>query len=1389
MRQRVAELEQNNDIHPRNVLYAIDDFVFILDQDNRFVSAYSSTEALYLPPEEFLGKTHTEVMPAQVDDLFTATVSKIKHGKSAEYEYQLEESDGLHWYATKLSPLMEGEQYTGLVAVVRDITERKKAEKEIQHSRNQLKSVFRAAPTGIGVVIDRKIRFANDRFCEMLGYTEEELVGQLSRIVYPSDDEFERVGKYKYEEIQEKGTGTIETLLQKKDGTLIDVLLSSTPLDLQDLSQGVTFTALDITERKQGQNALKESEEKYHSLYDNAPLSYQSLDIDGCFIDINPAWLKTLGYKREEVLGQCFEDFLHPNWQPHFRKNFPEFKKRGSISNVQFRIRHKEGHYLDISFDGCIGYTPEGKFKQTYCVFQDITEQLRVEKALSKSKVFNQTLLDTSPDIIYIYDILEQKNIYSNTRIMDILGYTSEEVQAMGEKLLPDLMAPDDFETYQNEIFPRYLKAKDGEIIKHKYRMKHKDGRWRWLFSKETIFARKDDGTPKEIFGLTADITEQVEVEEKANQISEKLVESEDRLSKVMLAANDGTWDWDLTTNEVYFDPRYYEMAGYEVDEFPHRLEEFQKRVHPDDIDYLMDEAQKHLGGEKERFIVEFRFKKKNNDWLWVMGRGIVVERDQQGIPLRFVGTHTDITERIEAENKLRESETKFRLLADYTFDWEYWIDPKGNYIYISPSCERITGYSAEEFKARPELFFDIVDPEYVKEIHAHYHDENNREHPSTMLEFPIINQDGQKIWLAHHCSPIFDEQGRYLGRRGNNRDITVRKKAEDSLMEALQLNESIVSSSPIGISIYDSEGNCVAANDAAADVIGATKAQVLQQNYHQLTSWKESGIYETALLSMQENARKYITVQIKTTFEKDCVLDIHFSPVPIGEERYLLAMFSDITERVQAEGQMKLQAHALESAANAIMITDTEGNIQWVNSAFQTLTGYSAEEALGQNPRVLKSEKHDERFYENMWATICAGEVWSGEIVNKRKDGTLYTEEMTIAPLLSEGGEISKFVAIKQDITERKETEKSARQYLERLRALRKIDDVISSSLDLDVTLHVLLDYSLVQLEVDAATVLLYEKSLQELTFFQAAGFRTKALEKTILQLGDGYAGKVALKREDLYIPDLQKVESSLSKAPLLVEEGFRTYYGVPLIARGSLVGVLEIFNRSSLEPNDEWVSYLHTLAGQAAIAIDNISLFNDLQRSNTNLLQAYNATIEGWAQALELRDMETEGHSRRVVKITMALAKRQGFKGQELVNIQRGALLHDIGKMGVPDSILQKTGKLSPEEWEVMKLHPVYAFEWLSSIEYLRPALDIPHYHHEKWDGSGYPHGLKGEQIPIAARIFAIVDVWDALLSDRPYRKAWSKEKTLTYIQEESGKHFDPEIVTLFLKYVSEK
>ncbi|MBI5352976.1 MAG: response regulator [Chloroflexi bacterium] len=190
------------------------------------------------------------------------------------------------------------------------------------------------------------------------------------------------------------------------------------------------------------------------------------------------------------------------------------------------------------------------------------------------------------------------------------------------------------------------------------------------------------------------------------------------------------------------------------------------------------------------------------------------------------------------------------------------------------------------------------------------------------------------------------------------------------------------------------------------------------------------------------------------------------------------------------------------------------------------------------------------------------------------------------------------------------------------------------------------------------------------------------------------------------------------------------------------------------------------------------------NLEDAHVQLLAAYDATIMGWSLALDLRDKETEGHTLRVTELAEKLARLIGIGDEELVHVRRGSLLHDIGKLGVPDSILLKPDKLTDEEWKIMRNHPQYAYNMIYPIEYLRPAHDIPYCHHERWDGTGYPRGLKGEEIPLTARIFAIIDVWDALTSDRPYRPAWDNKKTFEHIRNQAGKHFDPQVVELFLK-----
>jgi len=363
------------------------------------------------------------------------------------------------------------------------------------------------------------------------------------------------------------------------------------------------------------------------------------------------------------------------------------------------------------------------------------------------------------------------------------------------------------------------------------------------------------------------------------------------------------------------------------------------------------------------------------------------------------------------------------------------------------------------------------------------------------------------------------------------------------------------------------------------------------------------------------------------------------------------------------------------------------------------------------------------------------------------------------------------------------------AQRRLRRLGSLREIDGAISGNLDLKTTLNILLDRLINDLGADAGNILLYEADRKVLRYITGQGFRTDRIQSTQLDIGDGQAGKAALGRRVVHISDLGELPSDYLRSDLYVAEKFISYIGLPLIAKGELVGVLEVFHRSSLDPSAEWLDFLHTLAGQAAIAINHINLINELQQSNKELIQAYDEIIEGWAQALELRDEATEGHSRRVEQLTISIARKFGFEGMELANIRRGALLHDIGKMGVPDHILRKEGELTDAEWNLMKKHPIFARDLLAPIEYLQSAVDIPYCHHEKWDGTGYPRGLKGEEIPLPARIFAVVDVWDALHSKRSYRDAMEDQKVLDYIKDQAGKHFDPQVVDIFLKIIGEK
>ena len=511
---------------------------------------------------------------------------------------------------------------------------------------------------------------------------------------------------------------------------------------------------------------------------------------------------------------------------------------------------------------------------------------------------------------------------------------------------------------------------------------------------------------------------------------------------------------------------------------------------------------------------------------------------------------------------------------------------------------------------------------------------------------------------------------------------------------------------------------------------------------------------------------------------------------VTLEGERTVVGTLLDRTREEEGEARLRLQLTALEAAPVGIVVTDPEGIIEWANPHELGLTGFTEDELVGSHTRMLGSGRQGPAFYRSLWESITAGQPWSGELINRRKDGSEYQEAMSITPVIGPRGAIEHFVAAKRDVTEQARARESIRTLnldlqtqVQRLTTLRHIDAAITAGTDLPAAVAAFVEAAREGLGVDVAAVYVTTADGGELELVEGRGASFPP-EARRLPVGAGLVGKAMADGEPYLLQGRERIDGVRRAGQAVGDERLELLAAAPMHARGGLRGGLLVAHRSPLDVGADWTAFLAMVATQGAILIDNAALVSDLAASNRELRSAYDATIEGWSRALDLRDKETEGHSRRVTELTLRLARAMGIREEEeLLDIRRGALLHDIGKMGVPDAILQKPGPLNDEEWGRMRQHTSYAADLLAPIDFLKPALAIPAAHHERWDGAGYPLGLVGEAIPRAARIFAVADVYDALTSDRPYRPAWTHAEAIDHIRAEAGRHFDPGVVEAFL------
>jgi PAS domain S-box-containing protein/putative nucleotidyltransferase with HDIG domain len=635
--------------------------------------------------------------------------------------------------------------------------------------------------------------------------------------------------------------------------------------------------------------------------------------------------------------------------------------------------------------------------------------------------------------------------------------------------------------------------------------------------------------------------------------------------------------------------------------------------------------------------------------------------------------------------------------------------------------------------------------------------------------------------------------------------NIETRKKSQNTAKGPAEKEESLImptlkdselryrrlfEAAQDGILLVDAKTGAITdVNPFLINMLGYSREEFVEKKLWEVGAFKDMAASQKAFEALQKN--EYIRYENLPLKAKDGMLiQVEFvsNVYLVGGEKVIQCNIRDITDRIRIANALQeneKKYHGLvNQSPDGVFIIGMSGNILTVNKAICEALGYNENEFLSMSIWEIVPKQYLDSYRERLTKVLegqSLGEATEYEVLGKNKE-THYIEVLSTPRYMGE--DVIGFQGIARDITQHKRGKERIRRQLEHLTALSAIDRVIAANFDLDLSLSEILSHVTIELGVDAADILILNSNSQMLEYGAERGFLNKAVRKTQVHLGESYAGRAVLERQLVNIPNIKKEPDNLVLATRLLGENFICYYGVPLIVKGQVRGVMEVFHRTALEPDAEWFDFLKALAGQAAIAIENVMLFESLQRSNSELTLAYDATIEGWSRALDMRDKETEGHTQRVAQMTVKLARAFGLSEAELVQVRWGSLLHDIGKMGVRDEILHKSGPLTDEEWVAMKQHPTFACEMLSPIRYLRQALEIPYCHHEKWDGTGYPRGLKGIHIPLVARIFTVVDVWDALLSDRPYRDAWTKKKTNEFLLASRGTHFDPQVVDAFMR-----
>ena len=861
----------------------------------------------------------------------------------------------------------------------------------------------------------------------------------------------------------------------------------------------------------------------------------------------------------------------------------------------------------------------------------------------------------------------------------------------------------------------------------------------------------------------------------------------------------------------VYINPIGCDILGIpeKADYSKYRLNDI---VYQDDLEPIRHKYAQAIKSGTDAVLVTVRILKNREEIRWMKASLVRMEWEQKPAVLCFF---TDITEEKFSEDKVRASEEKYRLLFTKSPVGLFYYDTSLKITSINEIMTHIMRSSHERIEG-----FDlnqISDARVLPALRAVLdHEEGYYEGPFKPGG-PLVKAD---LYITLHTTPLVNEKYEYKGGIAQIEDITDQVKSERKIQRLEERFTKAFYTSPDAININRAvDGVYLDCNRSFIELTGYTRDEIIGKSSLSLDIWVNPEDRTRLVKGLQERGEvKNLEAEFRMKDSRILTGLMSASLIDVEGEQCILSVTRDISEIKKAQLAIQESEERYRTIFDTVPVSLWEQDFLTVFDMLETvrvggvtdLAGYLdahpgfVEKAVrtvivrdmnDESLEIFKAKNKAELFssidvmfreesYTSFRAELLAiwdkKPIFNGETINQTLDGQPIVVNVTYR-IPAKREDFAHVLVSISDTTARKAAEEQVRMQVQHLAALRAVDMAISASMDLPIVLRVLLNQVQQQLKVHSASILLFNQATQKLEFAAGSGFKSRAVERTNLSLGESYAGKAALERRIVAADDLSTNFSQIATDGLR-EDGFTDYLGIPLISKGSVKGVLEIFNRGKLPQDAQWMNLLDSMSSQAAIAIDNATLFDDAQKANIKLRQAYDATIEGWARALELRDGDTQGHSKRVADMAIQLAREVGIKEADLLDLRRGALLHDIGKMGIPDTILLKPAALTDEEWVIMRNHPTLGKGLLETIEFLKNSMDIPYCHHEKWDGTGYPRGLKGEEIPLMARVFSVIDGWDALRSDRPYRKAISDEEAWKIIEGNSGKAYDPDIVQKF-------